>query len=65
MYASARRRKMQPFEGFSRRAIVIVPEDEEYKTRLEKQQNVEGKEVPEKAIYEMKGRARCNYCTLL
>jgi len=56
---------MQPFEGFSRRAIVIVPEDEEYKTRLEKQQNVEGKEVPEKAIYEMKGRARCNYCTLL
>lgn len=55
---------MLPFEGFSRRAIVIVPEDEEYKSRLEKQQKLEGKEVPEKAIYEMKGRARCNYCTL-
>lgn len=47
---------MQPFEGFERRAVVIVPTDEEYKTRLEAQQKVEGKEVPESAIYEMKGR---------
>ncbi|XP_052275721.1 heterogeneous nuclear ribonucleoprotein U-like isoform X3 [Dreissena polymorpha] len=54
VYASARRRKMQPFEGFSRRAVVVVPTDEDYKTRLESQQKVEGKEVPEKAIYEMK-----------
>ncbi|XP_052768267.1 heterogeneous nuclear ribonucleoprotein U-like isoform X3 [Mya arenaria] len=54
VYASARRRKMQPFEGFSRRAVVVVPTDEDYKTRLESQQKVEGKEVPESAIYEMK-----------
>ena len=62
MYASARRRKMQPFEGFSRRAVVVVPSDEDYKTRLEAQQKVEGKEVPESAIYEMKGR---DHCTIL
>ncbi|XP_060601216.1 heterogeneous nuclear ribonucleoprotein U-like protein 1 isoform X2 [Ruditapes philippinarum] len=54
VYASARRRKMQPFEGFSRRAVVIVPDDETYKERFEAQQKVEGKEVPESAIYEMK-----------
>lgn len=56
---------MQPFEGFARRAVVIVPEDEEYKKRLEGQQKVEGKEVPESAIYEMKGRARHDYSSLL
>lgn len=54
---------MQPFEGFARRAIVVVPEDEEYKKRLEAQQKVEGKEVPESAIYEMKGRASHLYCS--
>jgi hypothetical protein len=56
---------MQPFEGFSRRAVVIVPDDETYKERFEAQQKVEGKEVPESAIYEMKGRARHDYCSLL
>lgn len=56
---------MQPFEGFARRAVVVVPEDEDYKTRLGAQQKVEGKEVPESAIYEMKGRARHDYCSLL
>ncbi|GAB6024342.1 heteroproteinous nuclear ribonucleoprotein U-like 2 [Chamberlinius hualienensis] len=32
------RRKMRPFQGFKRKAIVLVPTDEEYKSRCEKQQ---------------------------
>lgn len=54
VYASARRRKMQPFEGFQRKAVVIVPTEEDYKTRLELQGKEEGKDVPEHAILEMK-----------
>ncbi|XP_078674996.1 uncharacterized protein LOC144912971 isoform X10 [Branchiostoma floridae x Branchiostoma belcheri] len=54
VYASARRRKMTPFEGFQRKAIVVVPTDEEYKKRCEKRTSVEGKEVPDEAVLEMK-----------
>ena len=56
VYASARRRKMQPFEGFQRKAIVIVPSEEDFKTRTEAQKKEEGKDVPERAVLEMKGR---------
>ncbi|PVD25432.1 hypothetical protein C0Q70_13088 [Pomacea canaliculata] len=54
VYASARRRKMQPFEGFQRKAVVVVPTDEEFKVRVEKREKEEGKEIPEKAVLEMK-----------
>ncbi|CAH1261467.1 HNRNPU [Branchiostoma lanceolatum] len=54
VYASARRRKMTPFEGFQRKAIVVVPTDEEFKKRCEKRTSVEGKEVPDEAVLEMK-----------
>ena len=47
---------MRPFEGLQRIAVVIVPTDEEYKTRREAQQKEEGKDVPDDAILEMKGR---------
>ncbi|CAF0732525.1 unnamed protein product [Didymodactylos carnosus] len=54
VYASARRRKMLTFENFYRRAVVVIPSDEEYQKRKKLQEEREGKEVPEKAIHEMK-----------
>lgn len=54
VYPSAQRRKMRPFEGFQRKAVVIVPSDDEYKKRREAQQKEEGKDVPDDAILEMK-----------
>ncbi|XP_071490609.1 uncharacterized protein [Diadema antillarum] len=54
VYPSARRRKMRPFEGFSTKAIVLVPTDEEFKKRVEKRTKEEGKDVPDHAVNEMK-----------
>ncbi|XP_022244327.1 heterogeneous nuclear ribonucleoprotein U-like protein 1 isoform X2 [Limulus polyphemus] len=54
VYPSAQRRKMRPFEGFRRKAVVIVPHDEEFKRRREKQEKKEGKDVPDSAVLEMK-----------
>ncbi|XP_067007718.2 heterogeneous nuclear ribonucleoprotein U-like protein 1 [Anabrus simplex] len=54
VYPSAQRRKMRGFEGFVRRAVVIVPTEEEFKKRIEKQEKVEGKDVPDSAVLEMK-----------
>ena len=56
VYPSARRRKMRPFEGFTGKAIVVVPTDEEFQKRIEKRTKEEGKDVPEHAVLEMKGR---------
>ena len=46
---------MRNFEGFTRKAVVIVPTDEEFKSRVEKQAKEEKKDVPESAVLEMKG----------
>ncbi|KAJ9579717.1 hypothetical protein L9F63_004643, partial [Diploptera punctata] len=54
VYPSAQRRKMRGFEGFVRRAVVVVPTDEEFKRRCEKREKVEGKDVPDSAVLEMK-----------
>jgi len=55
VYPSAQRRKMRAFEGFIRRAVVVVPTDEEFKRRVEKREKQEGKDVPDSAVLEMKG----------
>ena len=46
---------MRNFAGFKRRAVVIVPTDEEFKKRIEKRTSEEGKDVPDSAVLEMKG----------
>lgn len=47
---------MRPFEGFQRKAIVICPTDEDLKDRTIKRTDEEGKDVPDYAVLEMKGR---------
>eukprot|EP00063_Salmo_salar_P076922 XP_014051757.1 PREDICTED: heterogeneous nuclear ribonucleoprotein U-like protein 1 isoform X3 [Salmo salar] len=54
VYGSAQRRKMRPFEGFQRKAIVICPTDEDLKERTLKRSDEEGKDVPDHAVFEMK-----------
>ncbi|XP_078389403.1 heterogeneous nuclear ribonucleoprotein U-like protein 1 isoform X1 [Cetorhinus maximus] len=54
VYGSAQRRKMRPFEGFQRKAIVICPTDADLKQRTIKRTDEEGKDVPDHAVLEMK-----------
>uniref|UniRef100_A0A8C3USM5 Heterogeneous nuclear ribonucleoprotein U like 1 n=1 Tax=Catharus ustulatus TaxID=91951 RepID=A0A8C3USM5_CATUS len=54
VYGSAQRRKLRPFAGFRRRAVVICPTDAELRARTRKRTDEEGKDVPEHAVLEMK-----------
>ncbi|KAJ8922232.1 hypothetical protein NQ315_004169, partial [Exocentrus adspersus] len=54
VFPSAQRRKMRPFEGFKRRAVIVVVGDEEQARRQALQEAVDGKEVPDSTILEMK-----------
>ncbi|XP_045072636.1 heterogeneous nuclear ribonucleoprotein U-like protein 1 [Coregonus clupeaformis] len=54
VYGSAQRRKMRPFEGFQRKAIVICPTEEDFKARTLRQTDEQGKDVPDQAVLEMK-----------
>lgn len=56
VYNSGQRRKLLNFKGFSRKVIVIVPNEEDWKQRLELRKEAEGDEVPESVMLEMKGR---------
>ena len=48
---------MRNFAGFSRRAVVIVPKEEDFKIRREQREKTEGKEVPDSTFLEMKGNS--------
>ncbi|XP_053330157.1 heterogeneous nuclear ribonucleoprotein U-like protein 1 [Spea bombifrons] len=54
VYGTAQRRKMRPFEGFQRRAVVICPTDADLQDRIVKRTDEEGKDVPDSAVLEMK-----------
>ena len=55
MYLSAQKKKMRPFEGFNRKAIVCIPTQEDLKKRTEDRKK-EGIELPENAVSDMKSR---------
>lgn len=46
---------MRPFEGFKRRAVIVVVGDEEQARRQSVQEAHDGKDVPDSTILEMKG----------
>uniref|UniRef100_A0A8C0FS73 Uncharacterized protein n=1 Tax=Bubo bubo TaxID=30461 RepID=A0A8C0FS73_BUBBB len=54
VYNSGQRRKLLAFKGFSRKVIVIVPNEEDWKKRLELRKEAEGEDVPESVMLEMK-----------
>lgn len=43
------------FKTFSRKVVVVVPNEEDWKKRLELRKEVEGDDVPESIMLEMKG----------
>ena len=55
VYLTAQKRKMRHFQGFQRKAIVVIPSDEEFQNRLNKPDYIEIKTVPDNTIQEMKG----------
>ena len=54
VYFTARRRKMESFKLYKRKAVVIVNKPHVLTQRIEKQQQMEGKVIPVNAIMEMK-----------
>ena len=55
VFANAQKRKVRPFEGMQRKAVIIVPSEVDFKARTEAQEKAECKEVPDNAFMEMKG----------
>ena len=58
VYPSVQRRKMKNFSGYQRKALVLVPSDEEYKLRVAKFKPTEGKELTDTVLMEMKANFR-------
>ena len=56
VFPTAQKRKIRGFLGFNRRAVVICPTDEDLQLRTQKREREEGKDVPDSAVLEMKGK---------
>ena len=54
VHPSEQKHKARAFEGFQRRAVVVVPSDEVYKERVAAQAAAGDKDIPDEAIMEMK-----------
>ncbi|XP_011502312.1 PREDICTED: heterogeneous nuclear ribonucleoprotein U-like protein 2 [Ceratosolen solmsi marchali] len=55
VYGSAQKRKTRNFYGFHRKAVVLVPTDEEFKARIAKRkEEPDGEEIRESSILEVK-----------
>ena len=54
VYTSDQRRKMRVYGDFNRIAVIVVATEEEYKRRFQQRLEIEGKDIPEAAINEMR-----------
>lgn len=54
VYISDQRRKMRVYGDFKRIAVIVVPNEEEYKKRFKQRLDTEGKDIPEAAVNEMR-----------
>ena len=59
VYANAQHRKMSYFEGYKKKAIVVIPPHHELRKRIARRNEEMGSPVPEEAINAMKGVCRC------
>ena len=59
MYDGAQRRKINYFEGFVKKAVVVVPPHHILRQRTAKRNQEMGQPVPEDAINAMKGERVC------
>lgn len=53
-YISVQRRKMRVFGDYKRIAVIVVPEEEEFKRRYKERLEKEGKDLPESTVNELK-----------
>ena len=58
MYAKAQYRKMGYFEGFVRKAVVVIPPHHELRKRTAMRNKEMGDPVPEDALNAMRGEER-------
>ena len=57
VYAGAQKRKISHFEGFKRKAVVVIPPHHELRRRAALRAKEMGRGVPEEAVNAMKGEA--------
>lgn len=56
VFPNAQRRKLRAFEGFKRKAVCVVCEDEEHARRQKEYENDYGKKVPESIMLDLKAQ---------